>query len=160
VSYIEFLQTLYVIDKSEIPNSNIVDELCKYYRKVKYVTCGENKGIAYALNLGATLAIESGAAWLLTMDQDSRFEKDLISKMVEHCMNLRDNKVIIVAPKPINTELVYIKRKENPFIHVVLTSDSMLNLKLYQKNGPFRGDSLSTMWTQNTASEQNEITYL
>jgi len=74
-SYLEFLQTLYVIDNSEIPNSNIVDELCKFDKKVKYIACGENKGIAYALNLGATLAIESGADWLLTMDQDSRFEK-------------------------------------------------------------------------------------
>jgi len=140
MSYIEFLQTLYVIDNSEVPNSNIVDELCKLDRKVKYVGCGENKGIAYALNLGATLAIESGADWLLTMDQDSRFEKDSISKMVEYCMNLQDDKVIIVAPQPIDTELVYRKRKENPFTHIVLTSGSMVNLKLYQKNGPFRED--------------------
>ena len=160
MSYLEFLQTLYVIDNSEIPNSDIVDELCKFDRKVKYVACGENKGIAYALNLGATLAIESGADWLLTMDQDSRFEQDSISKMVEYCMNLPDDKVIIVAPQPIDTELVYRKRREYPFTHIVITSSSMLNLKLYQKNGPFRGDSLSTMWTQNTASEQNEITYL
>ena len=136
MSYLEFLQTLYVIDNSEIPNSNIVDELCKFDRKVKYIAYGENKGIAYALNLGATLVIESGADWLLTMDQDSRFEKDSISKMVEYCMNLQDDKVIIVAPEPIDTELVYRKRKENPFTHIVLTSGSMLNLKLYQKNGP------------------------
>jgi len=140
MSYLEFLQTLYVIDNSEIPNSNIVDELCKFDKKVKYIACGENKGIAYALNLGATLAIESGADWLLTMDQDSRFEKDSISKMFEYCMNLQDDKVIIVAPEPIDTELVYRKRKENPFTHIVLTSGSMLNLKLYQKNGPFRED--------------------
>jgi len=56
--------------------------------------------------------------------------------MVEYCMNLQDDKVIIVAPEPIDTELVYRKRKENPFTHIVLTSGSMLNLKLYQKNGP------------------------
>jgi len=140
MSYLEFLQTLYVIDNSEIPNSNIVDELCKFDKKVKYIACGENKGIAYALNLGATLAIESGADWLLTMDQDSRFEKDSISKMVEYCVNLQDDKVIIVAPEPIDMELVYRKRKENLFTHIVLTSGSMLNLKLYQKNGPFRED--------------------
>jgi len=140
MSYLEFLQTLYVIDNSEIPHSNIVDELCKFDRKVKYIAYGENKGIACALNLGATLAIKLGADWLVTMDQDSRFERDSISKMVEYCMNLQDDKVIIVAPEPIDTELVYRKRKENPFTHIVLTSGSMLNLKLYQKNGPFRED--------------------
>ena len=104
MSYLEFLQTSYVIDNSEIPHSNIVDELCKFDRKVKYIAYGENKGIACALNLGATLAIESGADWLVTMDQDSRFERDSISKMVEYCMNLQDDNVIIVAPRPIDTE--------------------------------------------------------
>jgi len=139
-SYLTFLHILYVIDNSETPNTNIVERLRGLGEKIKYIAFGENRGIAYALNLGATLAIESGADWLLTMDQDSRFEKESISKLVEYCMNLRDDKVIIVAPEPIDTELVYRKRKENPFTYVVITSGSMLNLKLYQKNGPFRED--------------------
>lgn len=139
-SYLPFLYVLYVIDNSESPNMNIVEQLRELGEKIKYIALGENRGVAYALNLGATLAIESGADWLLTMDQDSSFEGDSISKMVEYCMNLQDDKVIIVAPEPIDTELVYRKRKENPFTHIVLTSGSMLNLKLYQKNGPFRED--------------------
>ncbi|MCR5047384.1 MAG: glycosyltransferase [Saccharofermentans sp.] len=32
---------------------------------------GENKGIAYALNEGMRIAAESGAAWVLSLDQDS-----------------------------------------------------------------------------------------
>lgn len=67
-SYLPFLYVLYVIDNSESPNMNIVEQLRELGEKIKYIALGENRGVAYALNLGATLAIESGADWLLTMD--------------------------------------------------------------------------------------------
>jgi len=146
-SYLTFLHVLYVIDNSETPNTNIVEQLRELGEKIKYIALWENRGIAYALNLGATLAIESGADWLLTMDHDSRFEEDTISKMVEHCVNLQDDKAIIVALQPINTEFVHRKCKENLFAHIVLTSGSMLNLKLYKTNALFREEFLSTIWT-------------
>jgi len=140
MSYLEFLQTLYVIDNSEIPNSDIVDELCKFDRKVKYVACGENKGIAYALNLGATLAIESGADWLLTMDQDSSFEGDSASKLVEYCESLEDERVAIVTALHVDSDIVVYKKEKKLFPHIAMTSGSMVNLRNYEKIGPFRDE--------------------
>ena len=55
---------------------------------IRRVPLKENKGIAFALNVGAIEAINSGANWLLTMDQDSRFEKKSVSdmkKFIELC---------------------------------------------------------------------------
>jgi len=139
-SYIDFLQVLYVIDNSEQPKLEIIDEICGLGEKVRYIAFGENKGIGCALNVGAARAIEFGADWLLTMDQDSRFEENAISKLVEYCNKVRDNKVIIIAPEPRDRGLTNKKQRENPFRHIVITSGSLLNLKLYQENGSFRED--------------------
>ena len=72
-TYINELECLYVIDNSETYTDSIVEQL-RYLSNVKYINNGGNKGIANALNAGAKLASAAGAAWLLTMDQDSKFE--------------------------------------------------------------------------------------
>jgi len=114
-SYLPFLYVLYVIDNSESPNMNIVEQLRELGEKIKYIALGENRGVAYALNLGATLAIESGADWLLTMDQDSSFEGDSASKLVEYCESLEDERVAIVTALHVDSDIVVYKKEKNCF---------------------------------------------
>lgn len=47
--------------------------------KVRFIKNGENKGIAYALNRALETASESGFDWLLTLDQDTVCDPELMS---------------------------------------------------------------------------------
>ncbi|HRI19294.1 MAG TPA: glycosyltransferase, partial [Panacibacter sp.] len=77
LSYIHVLDKLYVADNSENKNNALFEQIIKI-KNVVYLHDGENKGIASRLNQAAKLAIEEGCEWLLTMDQDSYFEKNTV----------------------------------------------------------------------------------
>ena len=79
-SYINELDILYVVDNSPIPNDNNKKINCE---KIKYISNNGNKGIANALNVGANNALKENCEWLLTMDQDSTFKDNSLSKMKE-----------------------------------------------------------------------------
>ncbi len=80
-SYIDALDLLYAIDNSEQPKTSVSDFLAKY-KKVKYIPLNENAGIAYALNLAARNSIEEGFSHLLTMDQDSCADDNMMSELL------------------------------------------------------------------------------
>ena len=67
-SYINEVDVLYLVDNSSKDNS-----LLFTHEKAKYIPLHGNTGIAHALNVGATKAIDNGFHYLLTMDQDSLF---------------------------------------------------------------------------------------
>ena len=146
-SYITELDKLYVIDNTpEVDNSNMF----KNIKKIKYIPLKENKGIAYALNIGAKEALKDKADWLLTMDQDSSFENNALKNMKEFITNYSSDKfykemigakfesVGIVSPYHMT------KRNENIFLVgfekplEVMTSGNLVNLKAYQKVKGFK----------------------
>ena len=63
--------------------------------KVRFIKNGENKGIAYALNRALDAADEGGFDWLLTLDQDTVCDPELIS-VYSRCLHLE--KLGIVCP--------------------------------------------------------------
>ena len=71
-TYLDGLNKLFIIDNT--PNA----DLSKTFKdkRIKYIPLKDNKGIAYALNIGAKESINDGADWILTMDQDSSFIGD------------------------------------------------------------------------------------
>lgn len=73
MSYAPSLKNLYIFDNS--PNSH--EELCNPVKEktdVLYFWDGKNKGLPVCLNKALILAKSMGYEWLLTMDQDSRFD--------------------------------------------------------------------------------------
>ncbi len=67
--------------------------------EAKYVETGENAGIARALNLGSLLAMEHGADWVLTMDQDSAWDDDQLAEFLTRSARIAtDPAVAIIAP--------------------------------------------------------------
>lgn len=74
--YSNKFRIVYVIDNSikchklQMPNN------------VVYVWLKRNRGIAYALNYGFKMAERDGFAWLLTMDQDSKFALSEIDNLI------------------------------------------------------------------------------
>lgn len=146
-SYIDDLDMLYVVDNSPEPNDN-----SKYYKgkKIKYISNHGNKGIAYALNVGAKEAIKEKSEWLLTMDQDSSFKDDSLSKMIGFLKELKTNNIMSSALNLKYDNLGVIsalqrtrlnkdeKLKGIDYPLVVMTSGNIINLDAYKKVGGFK----------------------
>ena len=146
-SYINELDILYVVDNSPEPNDN-----AKYYKgkKIKYISNHGNKGIAYALNVGAKEAIKEKSEWLLTMDQDSSFKDDSLSKMIGFLKELKTNNIMSSALNLKYDNLGVIsalqrtrlnkdeKLKGIDYPLVVMTSGNIINLDAYKKVGGFK----------------------
>ena len=77
-TYTKYCEIVYAIDNSDKKN-NLLEELNKI-ENLEYISLGENKGIAKALNVGIEKAKENGYKWALTMDQDSYFTENLLDK--------------------------------------------------------------------------------
>jgi rhamnosyltransferase len=73
-TYADDLDMLVVVDNSRA-RTRAVEALVASHRDATYVFNGANLGVAAALNIGADWALARGAAFLLTMDQDSGFHQ-------------------------------------------------------------------------------------
>lgn len=137
-SYVHHIETLYVIDNSETINPSIESDL-RQFQNLIYINNNGNQGIAHALNVGAKLAIKDGASWLLTMDQDSRFEDNNLENLIQCTLHCDITSIGIVSPvhvleHSINKPVQIQKVSETLD---VMTSGNLLNLHIYQKIGEF-----------------------
>ncbi|MGQ9843952.1 MAG: glycosyltransferase, partial [Spirochaetota bacterium] len=138
-SYIQHVNTLYIIDNSDNKNNLIIKRLTQLSDKCVYIDNGGNQGIANALNVGAKLAIKNGAKWLLTMDQDSKFEKHDIENYLKCIINYKDiHNVAIFAP---NRDIKQVKVIGNACSKIkkyaVITSGNIINLDMFTLVGGF-----------------------
>lgn len=133
-SYIEEIDILYVIDNSKEPNEQRIPK----NKKIKYIFNNENLGIAAPLNKAASIARKANYKWLLTMDQDTKFEKEIITSMSLEIENQDCNNIGIVTPWH-NTKLKIDKPKETKDYPLdVMTSGNLLNLEIHKKIGGFK----------------------
>ncbi|MCK5665528.1 MAG: glycosyltransferase family 2 protein [Thiotrichaceae bacterium] len=152
-SYIDYIDRLYVVDNSTVVNAKIVAQI-KNNNKCVYVNDNENLGLALALNVGAEMAMADAAEWLLTMDQDSRFEEGALLQMIQWLNEQAEAEVgagIYVYIKGV-TNIGIIspvhntaRSSENVSDDVVeatlaMTSGNLLNLAAFKTIGPFRED--------------------
>ena len=146
-SYIDEVEKLYVVDNTEEKNMKNMKFKSK---KIKYIPLKENKGIAYALNKGAKEAIKEGYDWLLTMDQDSKFENNSLKKMKQFIEELKAKKFIrdivdydykklgLVSPlhRTLKNKKDEIYDLSRPL--VVMTSGNLISLDAYKKINGFK----------------------
>ena len=137
-SYIQELDQLYVVDNSELVNPLLINKL-KAFSNCTYINNNGNKGIANALNVGAKLAIDAGAAWLLTMDQDSRFEEGQFLKLIEYTTNLNDKITGLVSPFHKTKISVELKTATDEVL-TTMTSGNLISLYAWKAIGGFDED--------------------
>lgn len=139
-SYIDYVDIIYAVDNSTENNKSEFTD-----NKIVYISNNGNKGIAYALNVGAHRAIEDGYEWLLTMDQDSRFAHDGIIKMKEFILDCKNvdngyeyDKIGLVTPfhRTIFNENEKPQGVDSP--EVVMTSGNIISLTAYDNIGGFK----------------------
>ncbi|OKL39625.1 glycosyltransferase family 2 protein [Pontibacter flavimaris] len=140
-TYYNSLQKLYVVDNSEVPSEKVLQELSKNFPHTEYHHLANNQGIAKALNIAASRAIEEGFDWLLTMDQDSQASEDMIPKLLEVSANIPKEQVGIIAPRYIlETDSLDAEQSNLQEVDVAITSGNLLNLCAFKEVGPFRED--------------------
>lgn len=135
-SYLNELDRLYLVDNSEKENNYLKEQLIKFSSKIEYIKMNGNEGIAKALNIAKNKAIDEKFDWLLTMDQDSKFENDDFTKMLQLVKKKFNKTIAIFSPfhKMPNSIFVddEITEKE-----IVMTSGNLLNLKIAKEIGDF-----------------------
>ena len=136
-TYIGEVEVLFAVDNSD-DDGNCSAGRLKEMEKVVYLANRTNLGVAAALNRGAGLALERGFDFLLTMDQDSRATPGMVRAMLD-CLNvLTPGDIGIVAPflatrpgeRPVG-------KADCPEVETAMTSGSLLDLRVYEKAGPF-----------------------
>jgi len=131
-SYINEIDKLYVVDNSENKNLEFIEKI-KKIDKCLYIDNQGNKGIAHALNVGAELAIDDGANWLLTMDQDSSFSQGSLNKLIEWIGSNNTDNIGIVTPMHSENELLIDINKN----YITMTSGNLVNLMIFSEIGNF-----------------------
>ncbi|HHT61698.1 MAG TPA: glycosyltransferase, partial [Bacteroidales bacterium] len=79
-TYLENISHLFIVDNSTTDNSALINTLPN--NKITYLPNLENLGIATALNIGCEAALNANAKWILTMDQDSKFDRFSLSDFI------------------------------------------------------------------------------
>lgn len=132
-SYASWVHQVYVYDNSE-PAADL--RFLSSVKNVQVIRNGENKGIAANLNQAAHKAISEGYQWLLTMDQDSRFETAMLTAYLQ-CVqdHAQKESVALFGPN-------YEQQKKSiactPVVVTnLITSGALLNLKHFNRIGAF-----------------------
>lgn len=135
-SYSNSTDVLYLVDNST-KSISWIDEI-RSQSNIKYISMHGNKGIAAALNMGARLAIKDGSKYIMTMDQDSRFDPDTFKGYTAEAKKIfdEDQNVAVIG---INYD-GYIKKNPNADVEIadeVITSGMIVNLEIMKDLGPF-----------------------
>jgi len=139
-TYINNVSKLFVVDNSEIPNSELINKLLSQYPTIEYINNKSNLGIATALNIACDKAITQKMDWILTMDQDSKFVnfKSFLACFIELTQKSQD--IGIITPNHTGDSSLNFKDKKclkEEEKEVVITSGNMINLKYFNHIGRF-----------------------
>ncbi|WP_196001897.1 glycosyltransferase family 2 protein [Clostridium sp. 1001271B_151109_B4] len=124
----------------ELKNSNT--------NKVDLILNNDNLGIATALNIGIKKALNEDYSWVITMDQDSKANDNMIEKMFEvyEDINLEERKDILsIFPNFVDERVQSIEEnseiKAYEYVDAEITSGNLLKSEIFDKVG-FFDDSL------------------
>jgi rhamnosyltransferase len=138
LSYARQVNRLYILDNSE--NNNVSKEIVTALGSLShviYIHDGINKGISIRLNEATNRAIEEGYDCLLTMDQDSYFDQDTIPVYVNCIQNFTYKEQVAMFGVQFENRTTNAMNCEPKEADHLITSGSMLNLKLFKEIGPF-----------------------
>ncbi len=123
-----------IVDNSKEDNHKLIKSNSK---KIIYLPNRNNLGIAKALNIGCELAEKKGFKWVLTMDDDSFFDKEEYKRYILEIKKilLKDKKAVSFSPNIDGR-----KKKGGIRVNRIISSGNILNLNVWKKVGGFRED--------------------
>ena len=137
--YCEQVAFTIIVDNSDEDNSPLLNGM----DRVIYLPLHGNQGIAAALNRGCEYCQKQGMEWVLTMDQDSRWDQQSVTDYMQEASAYADEaKTAIFSP--------YHDCDGTPWKHhqngqygprpVIMCSGNLLRLEAWQTAGGFRED--------------------
>jgi rhamnosyltransferase len=134
ITSIDLLQTYFksiiVIDNSKTKNFKIE----KMYRLVKYIYNNGNIGIASAMNIACSEAINSGFDYILMLDQDSIFdEKNLVAYLKNISVYKKNDKIAVFSSNYLPCKENMKDHLEHKYIKIAITSGSVFDLRIFKK---------------------------
>lgn len=134
LSYLDELDVLYVLDNSETPVDEVVNGI-KNLPNVHYIAFGENRGISYALNYALKKC--SDYDFLLTMDQDSRFQTGGLAEYKKKISAMDQVGVAAYTLQYTSLGKAFPQATESHSVRRAITSGMILNVKIAVSIGGF-----------------------
>lgn len=133
-TYVNLLEELFVIDNSESIDYDIINDI-KKINGVQYIWMKGNQGIASALNCGIYECIEKNYDWVLTMDQDSQFNNNLLAIYRNYLDDKDTSSIAILSPQYMTPRSDAKYKKGQDELYWTMQSANLLNLKVMKKIG-------------------------
>jgi len=138
-SYMDEVRHVIIVDNSTNDHSPLLASLPK--AQYTYLPQGKNTGVATALNIGCREAFQSGAIWVMTMDQDSRWEKEQLKRYIELANEYPEREQVgVFSPRQDYSghmpqyDAVYEEKI------AVMTSGCLISAKGFEATGGFRDE--------------------
>lgn len=131
---------VYLVDNSVPPAAELGTAL-QQPDDILYLPNHANLGIAAALNSAARRALQGGCELLLTMDQDSLPEPDMVAQLLACREHLTGKRLGMLAPfqvTPAQQPTPHLPEFQD--VMTPMTSGCLLELAAYEAVGPFRDD--------------------
>lgn len=122
---------IHVVDNSSAPESVSVLRKIAGQPKVGVSWLPENKGVAFALNVGVRMASKRGYRWLLTMDQDSIAGPVMIQSFID----IVDENPSIVCLAPQYSERELNVTEDLRLVDYAITSGNLVRMDVFDKIG-------------------------
>jgi rhamnosyltransferase len=144
-----------IVDNAS-PKTNQALLEARDFSEVTLISNYENLGIGHALNQGMEVAIQKGYAWVVTFDQDSYPEVNMVMELHRALSSAVDaNSIAMIAPQIIDINYGRVSRflmRGLPFsyrrlkceqvlfqtVTYAITSGAMVNTEIYQELRGFR----------------------
>ena len=133
-TYCSKVEKVYIFDNTE-GKSN--ENLFIGMENVSYFWDGENKGLSIRLNEACQRAIADNFEYLLTMDQDSSFLEENIDGYFKDILNFKGKEKVAVYGLEYSKNDINDTTKNYIEVDHLITSASVMNLKLYNEIGGF-----------------------
>lgn len=138
-SYMHELDFLIIVDNSD--SSSDFESLGYSDPRLIYIKNSGNAGVAAALNTAAGHALKLGYKWLLTMDQDSRFNPKVFSSYTQVLQQIYGSETVaLIGPEVFPADEIEELQPDEIELEnadLLITSGSFLNLNIWKKLGGF-----------------------
>ena len=135
-SYLSIVDTLFVVDNSTAVNKTLIEKIKKECKNAVYIPLNGNLGIAKALKEGLNQAMQDGADFCLTMDQDSKFPTTQIDDIKKYLLEYKkEYGIISLNAKGIDKNDDFTGLKD---VDVWITSGNFIVMENYKKIEGFR----------------------
>ncbi len=137
-SYLNYFDQLLLVDNSSDDNEFLFEDMLS--NNVFYIALMENKGISYAINWGFTYFKGKDINYIITMDQDSYFETNIIGQYKDYIQRQEMGNVLALTPQYKTDRTNLSESTGYKEVKLTMQSGSLFSIDILDKIGPFNDE--------------------